>query len=538
MTRVLLVDCLARGKGERKATLDVVGVGPRSISGVLEREGVDVRIYVFEELASNPAVMLDYDVLMVSAMSSDKGCATRTLRYWREYGSGPAIIGGPISEEYSLLLDKGFDLIVVGEGEKVVKALLDAGLRDGVLPSIHELNLIVGLAYKVNDKIVFTGRAPRLTRSELDFFKPSTKRITDYPHYWGLRVYVEVVRGCSNFIRPRMKLANGVKCIDCDLCRQGTLEQRLYCPVNIPPGCGYCSVPALYGPPRSRSINSIYDEVKELVDIGVTRIVLSAPDFLDYGRDWLVEPLPLTNPREPPPNTKAIEKLLNKLWSIPEISSGEVVVMIENIKANLVDEEVARLLGEFLKDTPVHIGCETGSEKHAIDIGRPNTPEECIKAVELLARHGLRPYVYFIHGLPVQTIDTAIDTVNVMEKVFEKGAEKITVYRFTPLPGTAFEGFPPGPPSIKDPASRLIDEKAVELNRDYKKKMLGRKLEVIVVGRKRSDGIAYPVKHGPVVVISGGSIYYGYRVLVEIVDVVSDRLVRGKIKRVLKKVKR
>ncbi len=538
MTRVILVDCLARGRGERKATLDIVGVGPRSISGVLEGERVDVRIYVYEELAENPAIMLDYDVLMVSAMSSDKGCAVRTLRYWREYGSGPAIIGGPISEEYSFLLDKGYDLVVVGEGEKVVKALLDAGLRDGILPPVSELNSIEGLAYKMNNRIVFTGRAPRLTRSELDSFKPSTRRIVDYPFYWGLRVYVEVVRGCSNFIRPRIKLANGTKCIDCNICRQGDLKQRLYCPVNIPPGCGYCSVPALYGPPRSRSINAVYDEVKELVNMGVTRIVLSAPDFLDYGRDWLVEPLPLTNPREPPANIEAIEKLLKRLWSIPEISSGEVVVMIENIKANLVDEEVARLIGEFLKDTPVHIGCETGSKKHAIDIGRPSTPEECIRAVELLARHGLRPYVYFIHGLPGQTIDTAVDTVNVMEEIFRKGAEKVTVYRFTPLPGTAFEGFPPGPPSIRDPASKLIDEKAIELNRDYKRKMLGREVEVVVVGRRRGDGVAYPVRHGPVVIVEGGSMYYGYKVLVEIVDIISDRLVKGRVKRVLKKVRR
>ena len=43
---------------------------------------------------------------------------------------------------------------------------------------------------------------------------------------------------------------------------------------------------------------------------GVTRIVLSAPCFLDYGRDLLVEPEPLTDPRSPESNYNEIEKLL------------------------------------------------------------------------------------------------------------------------------------------------------------------------------------------------------------------------------------
>lgn len=538
MTRILIVDCLARGRGERKATLDVIGVGPRSVASVLERHGVETRIVVSEELAKTPTIMMEYDVLMVSAMSSDKICALRTLKFWREFGRGPSIIGGPISGEYDKLVEKGFDLVVVGEGEKVIEKLLRYGLKDGVLPSREVLESIRGLAFSDNHRVVFTGHAPRLNRRELDVFKPSTKRVVDYPFYWGLRVYVEVVRGCSNFYRPRIELPGGVRCINCDICRTGKLRQRLSCPLNIPPGCGYCSVPALYGPPRSRSPESIRNEVKELISQGVTRIVLSGPDFLDYGRDWLVEPEPLTDPRSPSPNVNAIRKLLSMLWSIPEIAENEVAVMIENIKANLVDEEIARLLGEYLQGTPVHIGCETGCRDHALAIGRPVFPEECVKAVELLAKHGLRPYLYFIHGLPGQSMETAYETVRVMEEAFHRGAEKITVYRFTPLPGTAFESFPPAPPSHKDPASWLIDSKASELNKLYKGKLVGKELKVIVVGRRGKDGIAYPFYHGPVVLVDNGFRYKGYMVIVKITGVVSDRLVRGKVLKTIKRVER
>ncbi len=431
---------------------------------------------------------------------------------------------------------KGFDLVVVGEGEKPVEYLINKAL-DGNEVVFNELEGIAGFAYRLRDRVVFNGRSPWHTRKMLDSFYHSTERIIDYPMYWGMRVYVEVVRGCSNFYRPRIRLANGVKCIDCDLCRTGRLSQRVYCPLNIPPGCGYCSVPGLYGPPRSKSIERIHREVRELVDKGVTRIVLSAPDFLDYGRDWLVEPEPLTDPRSPPPNIDAIRRLFERLWSIPEIGDGSVAVMVENIKANLVSEEVVELLAEYLHGTPVHIGCETGSRRHAELLGRPVYPEECVRATRILAEHGIRPYLYFIHGLPGQTMETAQETARVMEGVFRAGAEKVTVYRFRPLPGTAFEGFPPGKPGVKDPASRIIYEKGVELNRRYKERLVGEVLKAIVVGQRNSDGIAYPFYHGPVIIVKNASRYHGFLVEVEITSVLSERLVGGKIKRVLRRIK-
>ncbi len=531
----LIVDCLAREKGERRSSLDVVGVGPRAIAGVLETRGEDTSIIVFEKLVENPWIVSQYDVLMVSAMSSDYVCAARALKYWHRYGGGPAIIGGPIGEEYEKLLTRGFDLVVVGEGERPVEFLVERALVERELV-FEEIKNAPGFAYRFKGRIVFNGRSPWHTRRMLDSYYHSTKRIIDYPMHWGLRVYVEVVRGCSNFYRPRIRLADGRKCIDCDLCRTGRLSQRTYCPLDIPPGCGYCSVPGLYGPPRSKSVERIYREVKELVDKGVTRIVLSAPDFLDYGRDWLVEPEPLTDPRSPPPNADAIRRLLERLWSIPEISDGEVAVMIENIKANLVSDEIAKLLSEYLRGTPVHIGCETGSKEHAELLGRPVYPEECVQATRILAGHGLRPYLYFIHGLPGQTIETAKETAKIMEEVFKAGAEKVTVYRFRPLPGTAFQGFPPGKPGVKDPASKIIYEKGVELNRRYKEKLVGKTIKAIIVGKKNRDGIAYPFYHGPVILVENAARYHGFLIEVKITRVLSERLVGGKITRIICKI--
>ncbi len=121
----------------------------------------------------------------------------------------------------------------------------------------------------------------------------------------------------------------------------------------------------------------------------MSRVVLSAPCFLDYGRDLLVEPEPLTDPRNPEPNYDEIEKLLSSLTDIPRIKDETAAFMIENIKASLVKEKAAKLLGTYLTGTPVSIGFETGSETHSELMGRPSTPRETLTAIGRLKKSGL-----------------------------------------------------------------------------------------------------------------------------------------------------
>ncbi len=534
MPRILLVDALARGSGARRATLDVVGAGPRLVAGILESRGVRVDLLPLEEVLSDPWILGGYDVLLASGMSSDKPGMSKLARLWAKVGGGPLVAGGPVSTEYGKLLDYGYSLIVYGEGERQLEALAPHISR-ARLPGPEELMGIKGVAFRSGKMPVFTGHPGFLGRSELNRYKSSVRVVKGYPNYWASRVYVEVVRGCSNFYRPTIRLADGRKCIECGLCREGPLEARLGCPVNIPAGCGYCSVPALYGPARSRDRDLIVEEVKELVRLGVSRIVLSAPDILDYGRDLLVEPKPLTDPRTPPANLDALEDLFEALRNrVPEIESGEVVLGLENIKANLVTEEVAKLLGRYFAGTPVHIGVETGDPMLVDALGRPVRLDEAERAVQLLKKHGLRPYVYFIHGLPGQTLESARKTASYIGRLGRLGVEKVTTYRFRPLPGSAFEGIPPGRPAALDEASRMIVEAARKVNVEAKKRMVGLRIRAVVAGKYKGRALAYPLLHGPVVLLDKQSEdLRGMVVEAEITGVVDDRMVRGKIVRVL-----
>lgn len=530
---VLIVDALGAGKNYRRSTKDVIGAGPRSIAGVLERNSLNCRILLAEHFLTSKTVIDNFGVLFVSGMSMDLPCIVRVVSKWRRIKGDkyPVVVGGPVaSDPYNLVLRTRCSIAVIGEGEETLEELLYSGLVDGEIPEENVLERIKGIAWFDGKNVHVNPLRPIISKEKLNNFYPSVERVADYPAFWGSRVHVECVRGCSNFYRTKIILPDGRECSECGNCFSGGLAQRHACPQNIPPGCGYCSVPSLFGPARSRNWKNIVREVKLLIDKGVRRIVLGAPDFLDYQRDSIVFPEPLTDPRNPPVNYKAIEQLLSNITNISEVADGEVYVTIENVKPNLFDEKVAEIISSYLPGSTIHIGCETGSETHSKLLGRPSTPTEAVNAVKITKKYGLRPYVYFIHGLPGQSKETVKETINIIRKMKTYGVEKITIYRFKPLPFSAFGDFPTPLPAVRDPLSREIVEEVRKVNRERKSKLIGKVLSVIIAEpfrKRRTDGIGYVISEGPVVIVKNAGNKVGKKLKVKVTRVISDRLVKA-----------
>ncbi len=531
--RPLIVDALASGQGKRMATRDIIGAGPRAVAGVMERRGIKPRIALAESILDGDVNISRHDALLASGMSSDLGAIRRIVLRWRSRAEGPALIGGPVaSDPERAILKAGADLCVIGEGESTLEELLDLGLEEGRLPDTEGLLNIRGIAYLDGGVVRVNPLRPMMRREVYDGLKPSTDAVMDYSLFRSARVYVEVLRGCSNYRRAMISLPSG-SCAGCGRCLKGGLEERYDCPRGVPPGCGYCSVPSLFGPPKSRSMDGIVEEIGGLLSKGVRRIVLSAPDFLDYGRDLLVEPEPLTDPERPEPNYSALEGLLSRLAGLDSVLEGRASMMVENVKPCLVTPQAADILGHYLAGTPVNIGLETGSAEHALQLGRTSSPEVSIQAVERLGRAGLKPYVYFIHGLPGQTSETVEETVDCIRRSVEAGASRIILYRFRPLPMSAFRDQPIAPPAAKDRLSKRIYDAAREANMRLKEDLRGEKLRVVIAEpfeRDKRYHVAYPMLHGPVVLVDGAAGLDGEVVDVEVVGVVSDRIVRGRLR--------
>ena len=143
----LIVDALASGKGERVATRDVIGAGPRAAAGVLEAHGLKPRVLPVEGLFRG-GYPEGHDLLLISGMTSDMRAVQRAAKLWRAQNDGPIIVGGPVASEPERVLRRtGAMATVLGEGETALSELLKEGLNPARLSGIR------GLAYAEGEEV-------------------------------------------------------------------------------------------------------------------------------------------------------------------------------------------------------------------------------------------------------------------------------------------------------------------------------------------------------------------------------------------------
>jgi len=521
--KVLIVDALSAGSGQRRSSRDSIGCGPRSIAGVFEKHKIPCQIYRVEEILEKRAILRKFDHTAISAMTMDLPAIWKFVKLWRGSRSqGRIIIGGPIAADPPALKELNPDVIVMGEGEATLEELIAEKFFDKYV----ELSKIKGVSYPIGGQIVRTNPReliPSVVLSEN--YRASTTRIIDYKAYQASKVYVEVTRGCSNFNRTKLLLDDGRKCIECSNCDSNDSDVRMDCPEDIPPGCGFCSVPGTWGPPRSRSIEAIVDEVRELLDLGVHRIVLESPGFLDFMRGKE----PLTNPCHPPANLEAIRNLLDRLNTLPQVANKTAHIAIENMKACLFSEGVAKTLVDSMMTSSPNIGLETGSEKHLRDIGKCGSPDDVISAVKIASKYGMNPFIYFIYGLPGETKESVSKSIEIMKAASHAGAERIILYGFRALPGTAFENFPES--SIKDELGMLLRKEADRINREKKNSYVGKTIRGIAAEpswARHGYTMVNPLEEGPLMTVLGGY-SPGTLLSVRVSRVLSSGLVEGEV---------
>ncbi|MFX0108270.1 MAG: radical SAM protein, partial [Candidatus Hodarchaeota archaeon] len=283
--------------------------------------------------------------------------------------------------------------------------------------------------------------------------------------------------------------------------------------------------PYTWGSPRSRSISSILLEIESLLDLGVHRIVLEAPDFLDFHRGTGL----VSDPCQPAANIEEITKLLNAINSHQSFSEGIAHLSIENMKSCLFDEKVASVLSETLPETSPNIGLETGSEEHLHQIGKCGTANDVLRAVRIAKQYGMTPFVYLIYGLPGETPETIKKSIELMNELEHAGVERIILYGFRALPGSAFADFPE--PNPKDPATYQLRKAAARINRARKRDYVDKVLRGVAAEpswERHGYTMVYPLREGPLMTVIGG--YTPGTIMdVRVTKVLSSGLVLGEV---------
>ncbi|MCB9879319.1 MAG: TIGR04013 family B12-binding domain/radical SAM domain-containing protein [Planctomycetes bacterium] len=272
-------------------------------------------------------------------------------------------------------LQRGFDLVAVGEGERLVVELVSAALRGASLAEVP------GIASLAPDGAVRkNGRAERIALDDWPPFGPRHDRFGP----------IEITRGC------------------------------IY-------ACRFCQTPFFAGAVfRHRSVANVREWVRYLVGRGFKDLRFLTPTSLSYGATG------------PDPDLDAVEALLagvredigpeRRLWfgTFPS-----------EVRPEHVTPASMQLLQRYVSNRAIIVGGQSGSDAVLRHSRRGHDAEVVERAVALAVEHGFKPHVDFLFGMPGEGASEVEATLAMMDRLVERGA-KVHGHTFMPLPGTPF----------------------------------------------------------------------------------------------------
>lgn len=176
----------------------------------------------------------------------------------------------------------------------IVTGCMAERYKNELISEMPEIDAIIGTGtYRQIAEIVkktLNGESGIITTGEINYDLDYEKRILSTPSHYA---YVKIAEGCNN-------------------------------------KCSYCIIPRLRGRFRSRSIESIVNEVKDIVNQGVKEIILVAQDTTKYGQDIYSE-------KRLPDLLMELEKIEDLKWirimySYPEDVTDEIINAVANSK--------------------------------------------------------------------------------------------------------------------------------------------------------------------------------------------------------------
>ncbi|HAF66285.1 MAG TPA: tRNA (N(6)-L-threonylcarbamoyladenosine(37)-C(2))-methylthiotransferase MtaB [Clostridiales bacterium UBA9857] len=260
--------------------------------------------------------------------------------------------------------------------------------------------------------------------------------------------------------------------------------------------CTYCIVPYARGPSRSRSVESILEEARSLVEKGYKEIVLTGTHIGLYGKDL--------------EQGKAADRAGGRNWHKAQDKAGEyahgekidlplvvrklteidglVRLRISSLEPHDVTPELIHCLRFPQVCNHLHLPIQSGSDKVLKLMGRRYDVAGFLDIVNQVRKVvpdiGLSADV--IVGFPGETEEDFESTLDVISRV---KFSRLHVFKFSPRPGTPAYGFP-GKVSGKEMErrSKAVIALGKELSLDFHRKLIGREVEVLVEDARARDG--------------------------------------------------
>ena len=229
--------------------------------------------------------------------------------------------------------------------------------------------------------------------------------------------------------------------------------------------CGYCIIPKLRGPYRSRGMDALLKEARALSDAGVKELIVIAQDITKYGMDL-------------PEHRRLLPELLRKLCEMDFTWVRLHYLYPDQITDELIDVIASEPKIVNYLDIPLqHVSKRILRAMH-----RPGDGEEFAALIENLRARipGLVLRTSLIVGLPGETEEEFAELCTFLQ---ETQIERVGVFEFSPEEGTEAAGLPDQIDAETKANRRLIVEELQSgVLDDYNTSRHGETMDVLCEG--------------------------------------------------------
>ena len=242
--------------------------------------------------------------------------------------------------------------------------------------------------------------------------------------------------------------------------------------------CTYCIIPYTRGRVRSRRLSDIVAEAGRLAENGYQEVVLTGIHLDSYGTDL-----------EEHENLLTVILEIAKIDGIKRIRLGslEPRIMTEKFVAGLAAEE--KLCPHF------HLSLQSGCDATLKRMNRRYSAEEFRQCCERLRRHFDDPALTtdVIVGFPGETEEEFTATVEFLKDIC---FYETHVFKYSRRKGTKADRMPDQiPEQIKNQRSDVLLALTEKNSGEYRKKLLGRTVKVLLEEESTIGGTTYLAGH-------------------------------------------
>jgi threonylcarbamoyladenosine tRNA methylthiotransferase MtaB len=306
----------------------------------------------------------------------------------------------------------------------------------GELPELSDVDLIIGSSEK--PQIVELVERARAQASPLI----AVSRWTDDTRYAMISTSQEVGR-----TRATLKVQDG--------CQQF---------------CAYCIIPYARGPERSRSLDSVLDETRQLIAAGYQEVVLTGIHLGSWGRD-LQQP-------------SSLSSLAEAMLAVPGLQR----LRLSSVEPNDITPELIELMRHhpnFCRH--LHIPLQTGQDEILAAMNRRYNTAEYRAIVEQVRAAVPRVAITtdVIVGFPGETDEHFAETLQFVESI---GFSRLHVFRYSPRPRTPAATMPNQVPGqVKEERARRLIALGEVMRRQFCQRMVGETWQVL--WEQEHDGV-------------------------------------------------